>query len=219
MSYKKKKKGKRIFEEDVPRLIKAIENTNIRLEEISEKLGDAHTESEEDPDDGLFGWASFDISDTVLEEAESLSMNDEEDVFSQIIMEEMSSDTERETSKLLHSYRMASPVSRRAIDAVSVFLTGWSMATLIERYVEQQKQKTEGAWKTQNGFLSVQRNTEGEWDYTLYTPDYKLFDGGLIDDPDITIAEVRDQILSDFGWSTTDLEDVEYELLEAAVDN
>lgn len=219
MNFFETRMGKKFYEGDVPRLIKAIENTNIRLEELSEKLGDAHTESEEGPDDGLFGWAVFNISDTVLEEAESFSMNDEEDVFSQMVMEEMYSDTDRETSKLLHSYRMASPVSRRAIDAVSVFLTGWSIATLIERYVERQKQKTERAWKTQNGFISVQKNTEGEWDYTLYTPDYKLFDGGQIDAPDITITEVRDQILSDFGWSTTDLEDVEYELLEAAVDN
>lgn len=214
--------GRKFYEGDVPRLIKAMEATSKSLEAIAQKL-DVQCEPAKstvpNAHFGLFEWATFSIDDSMLETAEKISMNDEEDIFAEMLSEEISSDTDRETTKLLHAYRMSSLEERKVIDAVTVFLTGWSMATLIERYVERQKQKTEGAWKTQNGFLSVQRNTEGEWDYTLYTPDYKLFDGGLIDDPDIAIAEVRDQILSDFGWSTTDLEDVEYELLEAAVDN
>ncbi len=202
----------------MPRLVKSVEAAGKNLEDIAKKL-DFQCGPVKDADPGLFDWAAYSIGNSMLEMAENLSIDDEEDVFAQMIMEEMCSDTDRETTKLLHAYRMSSPESRKVIDAVFVFMTGWSLATLIKRYVERKKQKTEGAWRTHDGFLAVQRNTEKKWDYTLYTPDYKLLDGGRIDDPDITITEVRDQILSDAGWSGLDVKEVDYELLETVVNN
>ncbi len=210
--------GRKFYEGDIPRLVKSVEAASKSLEDIVKKL-DVHCGLVKDAAPGLFDWATYSIDNSILETAENLSMDDEEDVFAQMLMEEMSSDTDRETKKLLHSYRMTPPESRKVIDAVFVFITGWSLATLIKRYVERKQQKTEGAWRTHDGFLAVQRNTEDEWDYTLYTPNYKLLDGGQIDDPDITITEVRDQILSDAGWSKLDLKEVDYELLETVVNN
>ena len=78
-------------------------------------------------------------------------------------------------------------------------------------------EKTEGAWKAEEGFVSVQQLFDGGWDYTLYTPEYELIDGGQIDDEESSIIEIRDQILEDFGWSREGITEVDYDELEEAV--
>lgn len=80
------------------------------------------------------------------------------------------------------------------------------------------KKKTEGAWKLKEGYLSIHELFEGGWDYTLYTPEYELIDGGQIDDEDITIEEARDQILADAGWTVKSAEEVDFDELEEAVE-
>lgn len=78
-------------------------------------------------------------------------------------------------------------------------------------------EKTEGAWKAEEGFVSIQQLFDGGWDYTLYTPEYELIDGGQIDDEESSIIEIRDQILEDFGWSREGIAEVDYDELEEAV--
>ena len=79
------------------------------------------------------------------------------------------------------------------------------------------ERKTEGAWKVEEGFVSIQQLFDGGWDYTLYTPEYELIDGGQIDDEESSIIEIRDQILDDFGWSREGITEADYDELEEAV--
>ena len=76
----------------------------------------------------------------------------------------------------------------------------------------------EGAWKMESGYLSIHELLDGGWDYTLYTPEYELIDGGQIDDEDITIEEARDQILADAGWAVKSAEEVDFDELEEVVE-
>ena len=62
-------------------------------------------------------------------------------------------------------------------------------------YPEIQTQDEQGAWELGGkGYLAVQSCEDG-WDYTLYHSDYSVIDGGQIDAPELTIQEVREQIL------------------------
>ena len=74
----------------------------------------------------------------------------------------------------------------------------------------------EQAWEVKgHGFLHLQSCDEG-WDYTLYGPDYKGIDGGVIEDNCSSPIEIRDQILENQGWSG-DIKEVDAEdLLEKA---
>lgn len=73
------------------------------------------------------------------------------------------------------------------------------------------------AWKTKEGFISIQLSDDC-WDYSLYSPGCELLDGGQFDCSDISIEEARDQILKDAGWDTSSLIAVGYEALEEAVE-
>ena len=62
-------------------------------------------------------------------------------------------------------------------------------------YPEIQTQDDQGAWKLgSKGYLAIQSTDEG-WDYTIYNSDYSVMDGGQVDAPELTIQEVREQIL------------------------
>ena len=52
-----------------------------------------------------------------------------------------------------------------------------------------------GAWELGGkGYIAIQSTDEG-WDYTIYHSDYSVLDGGQVDAPELTIQEVREQIL------------------------
>ena len=62
-------------------------------------------------------------------------------------------------------------------------------------YPEIQTQDEQGAWELGGkGYLTIQSCEDG-WDYTLYHSDYSVIDGGQIDAPELTVQEVREQIL------------------------
>ena len=62
-------------------------------------------------------------------------------------------------------------------------------------YPEIHTQDEQGAWELGGkGYLAIQSCEDG-WDYTLYHSDYSVMDGGQIDAPELTIQEVREQIL------------------------
>ena len=73
-------------------------------------------------------------------------------------------------------------------------------AEMIERsgataYPEIQTQDEQGAWAIGTiGYIAIQSTDEG-WDYTLYHRDFSVMDGGQINAPELTIQEVREQIL------------------------
>lgn len=62
-------------------------------------------------------------------------------------------------------------------------------------YPEIQTQDEQGAWKLGGkGYIAIQSCDDG-WDYTLYHSDFSVMDGGQVDAPELTIQEVREQIL------------------------
>ena len=62
-------------------------------------------------------------------------------------------------------------------------------------YPEIQTQDEQGAWKLgSKGYIAIQSTEEG-WDYTFYHSDFSVMDGGQVDAPELTIQEVREQIL------------------------
>ena len=62
-------------------------------------------------------------------------------------------------------------------------------------YPEIQTQDEQGAWELGGkGYLAIQSCEDG-WDYTLYHSDYSVMDGGQIVASELTIQEVREQIL------------------------
>lgn len=62
-------------------------------------------------------------------------------------------------------------------------------------YPEIQTQDDEGAWELgRKGYLVIQSCEDG-WDYTLYHSDFSVMDGGQLDEPELTIQEVREEIL------------------------
>ena len=62
-------------------------------------------------------------------------------------------------------------------------------------YPEIQTQDETGAWELGGkGYIAIQSCDDG-WDYTLYHSDYSVMDSGQIDTPELTIQEVREEIL------------------------
>lgn len=62
-------------------------------------------------------------------------------------------------------------------------------------YPEIQTQDDEGSWELGGkGYLVIQSCEDG-WDYTLYHSDFSVMDGGQLDEPELTIQEVREEIL------------------------
>ena len=65
-------------------------------------------------------------------------------------------------------------------------------------YPEIQTQDNQGAWELGGkGYIAIQSCDDG-WDYTLYHSDFSVMDGGQVDAPELTIQEVREQILAVF---------------------
>lgn len=65
---------------------------------------------------------------------------------------------------------------------------------------EPEIQADQAAWEIGNGgFLTLQTCEDG-YDYTLYDKNFHELDGGQLDNPELTMKEARNEILSDFGW-------------------
>ena len=72
------------------------------------------------------------------------------------------------------------------------------------------------AFAVKDKFVSIQTCTEG-YDYSIYHADYNLFDGGVYDNPDVSIHVALRDIIEDFGAKRSDLISVDYdELTEKA---
>lgn len=75
------------------------------------------------------------------------------------------------------------------------------------------KEPEQMAFSIKDKFVSIQTCTEG-YDYSVFDADYKLIDGGVYDNPDISIHAALKDVLEDFGLSEQDKRIlVEYEEL------
>lgn len=128
--------GKAFYMGTMPRLCKAIEDLNNKLDRsINVSSGtDASLPS------SIFGWANFKTDDAMLKKATEVvaSQGSEED-FTTLIVSEIISDSDRSASRLIDDYRSASIEERRAIDGIFVDLTGWSFGTLVKKYLNMFK--------------------------------------------------------------------------------
>ena len=65
------------------------------------------------------------------------------------------------------------------------------------------KEPEQMAFTIKDKFVSIQTCTEG-YDYSVFDADYKLIDGGVYDNPDISIHAALKDVLEDFGLSEQD---------------
>ena len=61
---------------------------------------------------------------------------------------------------------------------------------------EAEKVETELAFQLADRYISIQEVSEG-YDYTIYDMNYRELDGGVYDNPDITIRQALDEIVAD----------------------
>ena len=69
------------------------------------------------------------------------------------------------------------------------------------------------AYQTGKGYFSIQTVSDG-YDYTIYGRDFREIDGGVYDNPDISIGEAMEAILSDEGIFMTACKVMDYEELQ-----
>ncbi|MCI9077101.1 MAG: DUF3849 domain-containing protein [Dorea sp.] len=69
------------------------------------------------------------------------------------------------------------------------------------------------AYQTGKGYFSIQTVSDG-YDYTIYGKDFREIDGGVYDNPDISIGEAMEEILSDEGIPMTACKVMDYEELQ-----
>lgn len=75
------------------------------------------------------------------------------------------------------------------------------------------KEPEQMAFSIKDKFVSIQTCSEG-YDYSVFDTDYKLIDGGVYDNPDISIHAALKDVLEDFGLSEQDKRNpVDYEEL------
>lgn len=65
------------------------------------------------------------------------------------------------------------------------------------------KEPEQMAFSIKDKFVSIQTYTEG-YDYSVFDADYRLIDGGVYDNPDISIYAALKDVLEDFGLSEQD---------------
>ena len=80
---------------------------------------------------------------------------------------------------------------------------------LLEKVQEQQMDMDEAAYKLGDRYISIQRTDEG-FDYSIHDEAYHLLDGGVLDNPDISIGEVLKQITDELKQPVYDAEHDRY---------
>ena len=76
-------------------------------------------------------------------------------------------------------------------------------------YAVHEPEQDEAAYKLGDRYIGIQRTDEG-FDYSIYDETYHLLDGGVLDDPDITIGEVLKQITDELKQPVYDAEHDRY---------
>ena len=74
--------------------------------------------------------------------------------------------------------------------------TDWENPYIDTKSQTMGREETELAFRLADRYISIQEATEG-YDYTIYDMDYRELDGGVYDNPDITIRQALDEIVTD----------------------
>ncbi|NDO48093.1 DUF4316 domain-containing protein [Lachnospiraceae bacterium MD335] len=74
--------------------------------------------------------------------------------------------------------------------------TEWENPYIDTKSQTMGREETELAFRLADRYISIQEVTEG-YDYTIYDMDYRELDGGVYDNPDITIRQALDEIVTD----------------------
>lgn len=81
--------------------------------------------------------------------------------------------------------------------------------------LETELNQEEVAYRIGNQYFSIQVATEG-YDYSFYDKEYKLMDGGILDDTDISMRQAIQNILEDEGLEQLERIPVDYDELQEA---
>lgn len=79
--------------------------------------------------------------------------------------------------------------------------------------LEPELNREEVAYRIGDQYFSIQVATEG-YDYSFYDKEYKLMDGGILDDPDISMRQAIQDILEDEGLDQLERIPVDYDELQ-----
>ena len=74
--------------------------------------------------------------------------------------------------------------------------TEWENPYIDTKSKTMGREETELAFRLADRYISIQEATEG-YDYTIYDMNYRELDGGVYDNPDITIRQALDEIVTD----------------------
>ena len=103
-------------------------------------------------------------------------------------------------------------VDRNILDYQNV--EGWDNPEIINAVeqvdVEIDLHDAEIAYKIGDRYFTIQ-HTEGGFDYTFYGDDYRELDGGIYENPGLTIEEAIEEILEDEGLAFEDCQVINYE--------
>lgn len=103
-------------------------------------------------------------------------------------------------------------VDRNILDYQNV--EGWDNPEIINAAeqvdVEIDLHDAEIAYKIGDRYFTIQ-HTEGGFDYTFYGDDYRELDGGIYENPGLTIEEAIEEILEDEGLAFEDCQVINYE--------
>lgn len=70
----------------------------------------------------------------------------------------------------------------------------------------------------ENNYVSIQACSDG-YDYSIYGSDYRVLDGGIYDDPDVSILEALNNVCDDYFKENSTYEVTDYdELVEKSND-
>lgn len=79
--------------------------------------------------------------------------------------------------------------------------------------LEPEMNQEEVAYRIGDQYFAIQMATEG-YDYSFYDKEYKLMDGGILDDPDISMRQAIQNILEDEGLEQLERIPVDYDELQ-----
>lgn len=207
---------KMFYEDSIPRIADALDRMNKNLEKLTEKIGGQAVQEPTAEKDGVFRWAEFAISDEILADAEAITLEDDErgaDLFCRIL-EEIESDADKKGWKLVNDYRLATKEQRCVIDGIFTDLCGWSLASIIRRYVIGNENK-KAAWQGKSGTIFLARtgeaqtkqmccvtdpSREGQMYYEAYLPNGRMYKAGGVGDDEMTMSQAREQVCVMLGW-------------------
>lgn len=195
--------GDNFFNRNVPQMVGSLEKISRSLEKIAEKI-----ETPARPDnkaEDFFMWADFSTSEEVLDDAAAVAANDDDldrGIF-EMITDEITDDSDKRAAKLISCYRVMKPEEKRAVNGLFVEMCGWSLTTLIERYVAK-NEPDEAAWKSSCGYIHLCRENSRADDRVRYDaclPDSSLYQWGYAGDDETPLSRIRDQICRKLGWT------------------